>query len=149
MNNIPLFIFNGTAYTLRFHDAVHPMLLNQKAERWSFVYQIYSDAYLFDPGLFANNFILFEKEQFLIIEEYYISISDKNNVQTENDVKKNLRLFDFKKGKTGRFSKLTGGDFLLQRIAGNSFIYSKQYLGRTSEFEIDIAKIELVDFGKL
>ncbi|KAA5536440.1 hypothetical protein F0919_01880 [Taibaiella lutea] len=149
MDNIQLYIDSGNVLRLQFHDAVHPELVPIKADHWNAIYKIYHHQTLFDHGLFSNNYFICKQRKLLIIEEYNRTILDKDSIKTDDDVIKNLRLFDFKSNKTCRFSKLTGGSFLLQKFVDNNFIFSKQYSGKISEFEIDITSTILVDFGKL
>ena len=149
MDSIQLYIDSEKILRLELQEAVHPILVHPKADHWNFIYKIYRQQVLFDFGLFTNNYLISEHRQVLIIEEYNISILDKDNIKTDNDVIKNLRLFDFQKNKTGKFSKLTGGSFLLQSFTDNNFVFSKQYSDKTAEFEIDIKSIGCVDFGKI
>jgi hypothetical protein len=148
MDNIQLYIDKDKILRLEFQDAVHPTAIHPKADRWNFIYRIYSDKVLLDYGLYSSNCFICEQRRILIIEEYHDSISDKENIRVDDDIVKNLRLFDFKNGKTGKFSKLTGGSFLLQRLADNKFIFNKQYSDKTLEYEVDIASIQLIDIGK-
>ena len=147
MNSIQLYIDTNNIFRLQFKDAVHPTLINQRAEHWNFIYQMFHDQILFDSGFFNNNYFVSEQYRILIIEEYHPSILDKNKIETDNDVIKNLRFFDFKNNNTGKFSKLTGGTFLLTKLVDNFFIFSKRYMDKTVEFEIDISKINLVKFA--
>ncbi len=149
MESIHLYSNHETILRLEFLDAVHPTEVHQRAEHWNFIYQIDRDQILFDSGLFSNNYFIAEQQNLLIIEEYDTSILDKESIQHDEDVIKHLRIFDFKNRKTGKFSKLTGHSFLLQRLEGSRFIFSKQYADRTTEFEIDLASIAMVDFEKL
>ena len=148
MENIQLYINSKNLLQLVFQDAVHPALVHPKADHWNFIYKIYCDQVLFDNGLYNNNYIICEQRQLLIIEEYDFKILDKDSIKIDDDVVKNLRLFDFNKNKTGKFSKLTGGRFLLRKLIDDNFIFSKQYSDKISEFEIDITQIKLVDFDK-
>jgi len=148
MDSIQLYIDADRILRLVFQDAVHPTAIHPKADHWNFVYRIYSDMFLLDSGLYSSNYFICEQRRILIIEEYHDSIMDKENIRVDDDIVKNLRLFDFKNCKTGKFSKLTGGSFLLQRLAGNKFIFSKQYSDKTLEYEVDITSIQLIDIGK-
>jgi hypothetical protein len=149
MDSIQLYINRDKILWLEFQDAVHPTLVHPKADHWNFIYKLYCDQTLFDCGLYNNNYFVCEQQQILIIEEYNNVILDKDNINVDIDVIKNLRLFDFKKNKTGKFSKLAGNSFILHRLIGNKFIFSKKYLDRTSEFEIELSNIQLFDFGRL
>lgn len=149
MESIQLYIDNGTILRLEFLDAVHPTQVHQRAEHWNFIYQLYHNQALFNSGLFNNNYFIDAQQQLVIIEEYDSSILDKEAIEHDEDVIRNLRIFDFKNNKTGTFSKLTGHSFLLQRLDDTNFIFSKQYTDRTTEFEIDLASIMMVDFEEL
>ncbi|HTN46117.1 MAG TPA: hypothetical protein VL098_07175 [Flavipsychrobacter sp.] len=149
MDSIQLYIDSDKILRLEFQEAIHPTSVHLKADHWSFVYKLYRDRVLFDFGLFNSNYFVCEERKVLIIEEYNLSILDKENIKVDEDVIKNLRLFDFRTNRTGRFSKLTGSSFLLQKIINDTFVFSKQYSDRTSEFEIDLASIPLFDFGRI
>ena len=146
MESIQLYINKETILRLEFLDAVHPAQVHQRAEHWNFIYKIYHDQEVFDDGLFANNCFICEQQHILIIEEYDVSILEKDKIQQDEDVIRNLRIFDFKNNQTGTFSRLTGHSFLLQRLDNTRFIFSKQYTDRTAEFEIDLATIKMTNF---
>ena len=59
-----------------------------------------------------------------------------------------MRLFDFSKGKTGNFSKITGGgSFKLDKLIDNTLIFQKRYQDMTKELEVDIDNISVFEFG--
>jgi len=149
MDNIQLYIDSDKILRLEFLEAIHPILVHLKADHWNFIYKLYCDNVLFDFGLFNSNYFICKQRQILIIEEYNLSILDNQNIKVDDDIVKNLRIFDFRTNKTGRFSKLTGGSFLIQRFIDDTLFFSKQYSGSTSEFEIDLVSISLFDFGKV
>lgn len=149
MDNHHICVNDDTVLRLEFLEAIHPALVHLRADHWKFIYQLFHNQALFDRGLFNDIFFVCEQRQVLIIEEYDKSILDNEQIEVDEDVIRNLRLFDFRRNKTGKFSKLTGDSFLLHRFAGNNFIFSKQYTERTVTFEIDVNNIGLVDFGVL
>jgi len=101
-----------------------------------------------DNGIYSDNYFVCEKRQILIIEEYSKSIFSKEKIKVDKDIIKNLRLFDFRNNKTGGFSKLTGGSFLMQELNESRFVFSKMYPDKIIEFDIDISNIDLEDFEK-
>lgn len=143
MEDIQLYISKGTVLRLEFLDVVHPTLVHIKADHWNFIYQLYRDDKLIDSGLFTPNYLIIEERQLLIIQEYDTSILNKENIKTDQDLVFNLRLFDFSKGKTGRFSKLTGGNFKLEKLVDSILIFHKQYQDVTKEFEVNINEINM------
>lgn len=148
MDNITLYIDNDKVFKLKFFDAMHPKLVNVKADHWKFIYQLYFNGILFDDGLFSSNHFISDKKQILILEEYDISVLNQDKIKTDEDVVLNLRLFDFIQNKTGKFSKMTGGSFLFHKLFDNDFIFSKQYFDKISQFEINIDKIACNDIYK-
>jgi hypothetical protein len=145
MSGTHIYINKESILKLELIDAVLPSLLNIKADHWHHIYEIYCDNRKLGRGLYANNYFTCERRQILIIEEYSKSILNKENIKMDEDVIKNLRIFDFRKNKIGRFSKLTGGSFLMQELVENKFIFSKKYPDKTVGFDIDISKISLED----
>lgn len=148
MDDIQLYISRGTLLRLKFLDAVHPTLVHIKADHWNFIYQLYRGDKLFDSGLFKANYSINKERQLLFIEEYDVSILDKESIKTDDDVISNLRLFDFSKGKTGRFSKLTGGSFKMEKLVGSILIFQKEYQDVTKEFEVNIGEINMVEIAE-
>lgn len=142
MEDILLDINPDQDLRLKFFDAVHPSLVDMRAEDWKFIFQLYQKKSKIDNGFFTSNFFISKPEKLLFIEEYHSSITNKGYIKTDSDVLTNLRIFDFKNNTTGNFSKLTGGSFLMLKIVDTIFYFNKQYPGVTSEFEIDITKIK-------
>lgn len=149
MIHIPHYINNEEVLRLELLDAIHPILVNVKADHWHFIYKIYHINTLYDYGLFSNNYLICKKRRVLIIEEYNNSVLNKNQIKTDEDVIKNLRIFDLINNKTGKFSKLSSGSFLLYKIDGDTLYYSKRYPDKTSEFEVNLTEIELAKIGVL
>jgi len=145
MEDIQLYINESQVLRLKFFEAVYPALVHIKADNWRFIYKLFHGDNLIDSGLFNSNYLINEQRQILVLEEYNTSILSKTDIRTDEDVRLNLRMFDFVKNKTGRFSKLSGGSFGLQSFKNDKIIYCKKYSDQTAEFEIDIAKIQLDD----
>ena len=129
--------------TLKWLDAIHPRLVNVRADHWKSIYQLYHGGQLFSAGLFKHNYLIAEERQLLFIEEYDSSILDTTLINTDEDVISSLRIFDLSKGKTGSFSKLKGGTFKLQSLTNDTLVFSKVYSGLERESEIDISTAEL------
>ena len=56
MDEIQLYIGEGTVFRLKFFDAVHPTLVHIKADHWYSIYRLYHGDKLFDSGLFTSNY---------------------------------------------------------------------------------------------
>lgn len=148
MDEIQLYIGEVIVLRLKFFDAVHPTLVHIKADHWHSIYRLYRRDKLFDSGLFTSNYFISVERQLLFVQEYYPSILEKETIKTDDDVVFNLRLFDFSKNKTGKFSKLSGGSFKIQKLVDSTLIFQKQYQDVTKEFEIDLDKISLVEIAR-
>jgi hypothetical protein len=146
MNDVLLCLEKGRFLTLKYIGSIHPAEVHIKADHWKFIFQLYCDNKLFDKGLFTDRHFISDDGYLLILEEYAPSITDQSNIKSDEDVILNLRFFDFKNHTTGKFSKITGGRFLVKSYMDGVVVFQKVYNDKRIEYE---TKIENIGFKEI
>jgi hypothetical protein len=145
IDDILIYLDTGKVFILKYLDFVHPIEVHPQADHHEFIFQLYRNNKKFDKGFFKDIYFVSEDKKVLILVEYDQSITRKSKIRLRDDIILNLRLFDFENHKTGKFSKIAKGVFLVKSYNDKKVIFQKIYSDKSVEYETRIEDIDFKD----
>ena len=126
MQNILIPLKSGNHFILRFFEALHPAWMPVQPDAWKYIYSLHRpNGEMVDEGLYSGHYFISEEADIFILEEYNQEILLPEVLQGPNDIRMNLRIFDFTFGRTARFSGVNNGFLRVKNMEEGTIFFDR------------------------
>ncbi|MFT4023598.1 MAG: hypothetical protein QM664_07430 [Flavihumibacter sp.] len=142
MQNILLPLHSGNHFILRFFDALHPTWMPVQPNAWKYIYSLHrASGEMLDEGLYSGHYYISNEADIFILEEYNQEIVKPGLVQGPDDIRMNLRIFDFTFGRTARFSGVSNGYLRVKTMEEGKIYFDRIGGPEPGSFEMPVSRI--------